>query len=324
MNEFAFIAERLAPLAAGWPGAVGLADDAATLDGQWVATTDTIVEGTHFFPEDPLDGVAAKAVLTAASDLVAKAARPAGYLLNLTLPRAWSDAEAALFCEGLAEAQTSLGAALIGGDTTRGGAALVVSVTFLGRSSGDTPRRDGARPGEAVYVSGPVGAGVLALNGMLRLREALGPVKGSADGAEAFPHFLRPAVDSRAIPIVAAFASASTDVSDGLLADVGHIAQASGVAMRVEAEAVPLAEGAEAYLAEADSANAARIELLTGGEDYVVAFTSPAPEDDVIAASVRAGLSVARIGRVEEGEGVVLFDAKGDIHKITRAGFTHF
>ncbi len=324
MDEFAFIAERLSPLAASWPGAAGLTDDAALLDERWVVSVDTLVEGAHFFAEDPLDGVASKALLAAVSDLIAKASWPKGYLLSLTLPKPWRDEEAAAFCDGLARTQAGLGMALMGGDTARGGTALVVSATVFGAPEGQVPRRDGARPGDRLYVTGPIGAGLLALEGVTALRAALGPLEGSRRGALEHPHFLAPELTVGAIPLLAAHASASADISDGLAADVGHIARASGVGIVIQAERTPLPTGAAEAIAQAEDPDKALASLLTGGDDYVVAFTSPDPPKEVLDAGRRCGVILAEIGRVEPGAGVQVRTADGQVLKIERAGFTHF
>src|SRR5579872_1371378 len=161
-GEFELIAKYFAPLSAGSPGAVGLTDDAAFLrlpaDQDLVVTTDAVIEGVHFRRADPPDKIAAKALRVNLSDLAAKGARPVGYLLVLCLP-AWADENwIRQFAAGLAEDQNRFHVTLLGGDTTATPGPLVISITALGAiASGSAIHRQGAKPGDLVFVSGTIG-----------------------------------------------------------------------------------------------------------------------------------------------------------------------
>ena len=233
MSEFDFIRD-LRPLTDLDP-ALGLADDAALVPAQAdMVCTDTLVEGLHFIGDEPAADLAFKLLAVNASDLVAMNARPTHALLNLSLPGARCDATwRAGFIDGLGEACAAFGLQLLGGDTTGSPAGLVLSATLFGDLEGRDPwRRAGAEAGQRVCVSGPVGAGALGLADVQA---------GETDTAFA-AHYRRPTprLDLLGLPGVTACA----DISDGLIADLGHICRASGVAAEVDLSAVPLADPA--------------------------------------------------------------------------------
>jgi thiamine-monophosphate kinase len=305
MDEFGLIAKYFAPLAGA--GALGLTDDAAIFPTRaghdLIVTTDTVTEGTDFFPYDPPGTIAQKALRVNLSDLAAKGAEPAHYLLNLTLPHAVREDWLVGFTSGLAQDQKEFGVSLLGGDT--GAGLLSVTVTAFGFAPpGRMVKRSGAQVGDAVYVTGTIGdsGGGLAL------------LKGEGrelDGASRDYLLWRYRVPQPPVDFAARLrdiAHAALDVSDGLIADLGHIASASAVRMVVEGERVPLGEqvktlwGAEACL-----------RAVTAGDDYQIAFTAP------------PGLSgpFSQIGRVEAGQGVGLIQG-GKPVRVPRPGFTHF
>ncbi len=172
-GEFELIARYFRPLAAGQPGALGLRDDAAVLapspGAAHVLTTDTLVGGVHFLPDDPAGLVARKLLRVNLSDLAAMAARPVGYLLALSLPAECDEAWVEAFAAGLALDQEEFGIGLLGGDTTATPGPLSATITAIGEvAEGAELRRSGARPGDAVYVSGTLGdaaLGLMALGG---------------------------------------------------------------------------------------------------------------------------------------------------------------
>jgi thiamine-monophosphate kinase len=302
-GEFDFIRQHLAPIAG--PGSRDLTDDAAHLHGL-VLTKDVLVENVHFLTTDPLDLVARKALRVNASDLIAKGVTPRHYLLGLVLPDRLGEADRVLIARGLGEEQDHSGLALIGGDTTRG-SSLVISVTMFGTSpSRGGVTRSGARAGDLVGVTGTIGDGLLGLEAARQ---------GRAD--EAAPYWLPP-VPYGFEATVSRYATASVDISDGLVADLGHLAVASGVAIGLDAARIPLSEGGRAAAAEGRLA-----ELLTAGDDYQTAFTFAPMHRDIL--ERRPDVSI--IGEVQSADGhkhVTVIDPDGDRMSVGREGWDHF
>ena len=332
MDEFAFIRDRLAPLAETQPGARGLTDDAATLTpppgAELVITADALVAGVHFRNEDPLDGVAAKALRVNLSDLAAKGAAPLGYLLCVVWPRDLPlDAKTA-FVNGLARDQARYGVGLLGGDTTVGPGPLTIAITAFGAvPAGGFVSRAGARPGDGVYVTGTIGDAGLGLRALRGGLDGMETAAGAAAHRDALVRAYR-APEPR-LSIAEALrerAHAAIDISDGLVADAGHVARASGVAITIEAAHLPVSPAARAWVTAQPEEAAALATLATGGDDYEVMFTAPdAAMNGVLAfGSAQDAVQVVRIGSVEEGAGVRLLDAEGRAIPIAAPGFTHF
>ena len=308
-GEFDWIARLLRPLTRGAPEALDLLDDAAVIPSRpgfdLVATKDALVAGVHFLEGDPLDLVARKLLRVNLSDLAAKGAEPYGYFLTTAWPTGatWADRER--FVKGLAEDGATYGLSLLGGDTVVTPGPLSLTATMLGWvPHGEAVLRRGARPGDLLAVSGPIG------DGWLGLKAARGEIT-EASLAERY-RLPSPRTDLR--EALRAHARAAADVSDGLLADAGHIATASGCAARISLDRVPLSPGAAAWLAGQTNAAAALAALATGGDDYqivcAIAPDGPVPE----------GLTV--IGLFEAGQGVTAtFD--GAPVAIDRLGWTH-
>ncbi|MSP48789.1 MAG: thiamine-phosphate kinase [Alphaproteobacteria bacterium] len=314
LDEFDRIARFFAPLAAGFPGALGLTDDAALVDAgigrELVVTTDALVAGVHFRSGDPPDLVARKALRVSLSDLAAMGAEPICYTLAAILPATVDEAWLAAFVRGLAADQAEFGIVLAGGDSVKTPGPATLSVTAIGRvEAGRALRRSGARPGDRVYVSGTVGDGALGL-AVLE-----GRLADDAEGTLAGRYLLpRPRLAlGRALVDKA---SAAIDVSDGLVADLGHIAATSGVRITIEAERVPLSPAARAALV----ADPRLIDaILAGGDDYELAFTSTEALPDALAST-----PIACIGRVEAGSGVTVLDRQGRPVTLSAGGYTHF
>jgi thiamine-monophosphate kinase len=308
-SEFDLIARLFAPLATA-PGAFGLRDDAAAIPPRaghdLVVTTDALVAGVHFLGDDPPQTVAKKALRVNLSDLAAKGAEPAGYLLALSLPRAIDVAWLEAFARGLSEDQRTFGLLLLGGDTTSTPGPLTLAITALGHlPSGTMLRRAGAAPGDAVFVSGTIGDG----GGGLAVLRGEGTALPAAQREALVARYRLPEPRLALGRSLRGVATAALDVSDGLVADLGHIADVSGVRIAIEAERIPRSE-ALAALWSGDIVRAA-----TAGDDYEIAFTAP-PGTNV------AGTT--RIGRVEAGAGVVLLDAEGGEIAVPNPGFRHF
>jgi thiamine-monophosphate kinase len=321
-GEFALIAQLFAPLATA-PGALGLTDDVALLapppGKELVLKTDAIVEGVHFHATDPAESVARKALRVNLSDLAAKGAEPAGYLLTLNLPKSTSMDWLEGFARGLAADQKEFGISLFGGDTTATPGPLSISVSMFGWiAAGTMTKRAGAKPGDLVFVSGTIGDA----GGGLAVLRGEGHALSAATRETLIARYRIPQPRLALGQALRGLASASLDVSDGLLGDLGHIAEVSKVRIAVEAAQVPLSKALRALWGRSDDAIA---HASSAGDDYEIAFTAP-PEkrDAVLAASRKAGVAVTEIGRVETGEGVVLLDSGGHQIPVARPGFTHF
>jgi thiamine-monophosphate kinase len=315
LGEFELIARFFAPLAGR--GALGLRDDAALFDVspgyQLVVTTDTVVAGVHFRADDPPELIARKALRVNLSDLAAKGARPLGFLQALTLHDGVDDAWLERYAAGLAEDVAAFGVPLSGGDTTAGPGPLTITITALGEVPKDGALlRSGAKAGDVVYVSGTIGDGAL---GLAALAGRLGlPPDEARELADRY-HLPRPRLALG--QALRGIASAALDVSDGLLADLGHMASASAVDITVERDAVPLSAAARRAV-QAD----ARLweKILTGGDDYEIAFAAPAGRGVDVE---RIGISVTPIGRVTAGEGRVTVTAAGLPFQISGTGYRH-
>jgi thiamine-monophosphate kinase len=323
-GEFGMIARYLRPLADD-PGAFGLTDDAALLRPEpgfdLVLTKDMVAAGVHFFPDDPPESIARKALRVNLSDLAAKGAAPIGYLLGLALPADWTEDWMAAFSAGLAEDQQRYGIPLLGGDTVKSPDGLMLSVTALGQvPAGGIVRRAGASVGDVIVVSGTIGDAALGL----RLR--LGTLDGSAAGegaAHLLDRYLHPQPRLGLAEAVRSFATASLDISDGLIGDLSHVTRTSGVSAIVEAARIPLSDAARALMAADPTVLAS---VLTGGDDYEILTTMPADRFAAYeAAAARAGIAVARIGRIVEGEGApTVIDVAGVEITLGRASHDHF
>jgi len=295
LGEFEQIARLYRPLTRGAPEALDLLDDAAVIPQRpgfdLVITKDAVVEGVHFPTGERPDLVARKLLRVNLSDLAAKGAEPWGYFLAVSWPPGWDWPVRQAFAAGLAEDGEAFGLALLGGDTTSTPGLMTASVTMLGWVPvGGMVRRSGARPGDLVLVSGSIGDGWLGLGAV---RGEIEDPDGHLAGRYRVPN---PRVDLR--DMLRTCASAAADVSDGLIADAGHIAEASGVRMRLDLARLPLSPAAANWLQRQPDQPAARVGLASGGDDYEVVFTA-SPED-----AAASGQTV--IGEVVEGAGVAV------------------
>lgn len=326
-DEFDAIAKLFAPLATH-AGARGLLDDAAVLEarGKLVLTTDAIVEGVHFLPDDPIDTVAKKALRVNLSDLAAKGAKPAGVLVSLMWPDARPAAQIADFARGLGEDLRLYDVALLGGDTTSTPGPLAISVTAIGEALGErVPARADAKIGEQVWITGPVGGaylGLMQLTAEPNILGAVPDVQTDAFAVQVRERYRTPSPPVGHAALIARFARASIDVSDGLIADAGKIAQASGVSIRLDAEAIPLEAPAHAYVAKHGAEGLLR--LMSAGDDYQALFTAP-PESrgEIMSAAKAAGAAFVLIGGVLDGEGVSVRGADGAALSIPGGGHRH-
>lgn len=324
MGEEELIASVFAPLADA-AGADALGDDAATFpggSGDVVVTVDALAAGVHFFPDDPPEAIAAKALRVNLSDLAAKGAEPFGYVVALALGRGWSEDWARAFAAGLAADNARYGVCLLGGDTLRAspGGGTTISVTAFGRvPAGGIVRRRAARPGDALVVTGTIGDSALGL--ALRLGE--GPAGLSPqDAAVLRSAYLWPDPPVAAWRAVRDHARAAMDVSDGLLGDLAKLCRTAGVGARLEADQVPLSPAVRAAVAADPSAFD---RALTGGDDYQVLACVPADGVESFAAAVAAqGLSAAVVGEVVAGPPEVSVTRGGRPVRLADGRFQHF
>jgi thiamine-monophosphate kinase len=323
LDEFALIAKYFAPLARSSPGSLGLLDDAALLEtepGQaLVLAADMAVEGIHFTESDPPELIGRKVLRYNLSDLAAMGAAPIAYLLTLAKPEQRSSEWVGAIAAGLAEDQENFGISLIGGDTSASPGPAMLSITVIGSvGSGEALQRSGAKPGDVVFVSGTVGDGAL---GLKSLKGDLGGLAaGDRDYLEDRYRLPQPRLAlGRAL---VGLATAAIDVSDGLVADLAHICQTSGVGAVIEAPAVPFSPAAKAAISDGRIGLST---LLTGGDDYELLFCVPEERLEAVARLEAAGgVAVTRIGRISEGSGVEVLGEDGKPLAIESQGYRHF
>jgi thiamine-monophosphate kinase len=329
LGEFEIIERFFAPLARGEGGALGLVDDAAILPPMgrgrhMVVTTDAIVAGVHFLADDPAEVVALKALAVNLSDLAAMGADPRAYLLVAALPKTLPTAWIGRFARGLARGQRRFGIHLIGGDTVATPGPLTLNICAIGSvSRGAELRRSAAIVGDAVYVSGTVGDAAL---GLRALRGELAGL-GARQRAVLVRRYREP--DPR-IELGRALGRmkrtervhAAIDVSDGLVADVTHICEASGVGATIEAERLPLSDAVRVALGR----DAALLKtIVSGGDDYELAFTAPPLSARSLARlSGRSGVPVTAIGTIVSDRRVRVLSGDGRELEIRNGGYRHF
>ncbi|MEM9706938.1 MAG: thiamine-phosphate kinase [Pseudomonadota bacterium] len=348
-REFELIERYFAPLSEGAEGAFGLADDAALLSSEsYVVSKDVLVEGVHFRKADPLSSVAKKALRVNLSDLAAKGARPIGYFLGCVWSKDTAETDIEAFTAGLAEDNDLFRVRLFGGDTTRHKAAnapSVFSVTAFGAPARlGLVARSGASVGDDIYVSGAIGDGSLGLEADTERLKL-----DAQDTDYLNERYQLPTPRVKLGSALSGLASAAIDVSDGLIADCGHLCRASDTPLhaRIDASALPLSEPAQRWLHRKRDQNKGLVRLATGGDDYEILFTAaPVRRRSVAIAAEVAKTPVTRIGTMEamdaaraqqsDDDGsngrredvVQLVDHNGaeiDIHSLTdKPGFDHF
>jgi thiamine-monophosphate kinase len=321
LGEFERIRRFFAPLAG--PGGLGLVDDAALIDcapgKRLVVTADAIVAGVHYLPDDPAALVARKLLRVNLSDLAAMGARPRHYVLTTALPAELGPEWLARFAEGLGQDQRRYGIDLLGGDSvgTRGPA--VLSLTAIGEvAAGQEVRRSGAQPGDLVWVSGTIGDAFLGLDLLGGAYSDLAPEHRDY----LIRRFRLPEPRTELGPRLCGIARAMIDVSDGLLADLGHICETSRVAAIVELDLLPLSPSARAIVGGDPDI---RSRLAAAGDDYELLFAAPAGAAETIAhLSLRLGVPITRIGRIDVGTGVRILNADGHQIPPEATGYRHF
>jgi len=325
MDEFDFIATHLAPLAGS--GGLGLTDDAALLKPSsgkdLVLTKDTMVEGVHFPQGQYGAATAGKLLRVNLSDLAAKAAKPIGYMLSVAWPRGVDKANYNGFASGLRDMQEAHDFKLLGGDTVSTDGPMVVTATLIGEvPQGGMVLRSGANIGDDVWITGTIGDAYLGLQSILGRKLDPDP---SEDAISHFEDaYYRPELRLAFRKALRQYATACADISDGLIADVGHIAKASGVEMSLQKNKVPLSIHAKSWLAKQSDTDTAFKSLVTAGDDYELVFTaSPESRPDIEAAAKLLGINVVKIGIAQNGEGVQMVH-KDDVLEFTQTGHKHF
>jgi thiamine-monophosphate kinase len=324
-GEDALIARYFKPLATD-PGAFGLVDDAAVLSSSGddiVVTTDAVVEGVHYLAGDPPDTIARKALRVNLSDLAAKGATPAGFVLTLAL-RSKEDAWLRPFADALGEDCRTFACPLLGGDTVSTPGPQMISITAFGRvPKGRMVGRTGARPGDLILVTGTIGDAALGLD-VLRGGAATGALASDPQARETLVSRYRvPQPRNVLAKAVRDYATAAMDVSDGLAGDLTKLCAASGVSASVEVPNVPLSAAAASLVAR----NVVCVEtLLAGGDDYEVLCTvPPAQSDALIGAGRVVGLAVTAIGTIVGGHAPPRFlDGRGQELALKRLSYSHF
>jgi len=320
-SERSLIETILYPLSKDCPGAFGLSDDAALISPrsgfEMVVTKDALVAGVHFFPGDAPELIAAKALRVNLSDLYAKGAEPAYYLLSLFLTPDMNEAWLRAFAKGLAADQKKYAIGLLGGDTVRTPGPFSLSVTMLGEvPKGKMVHRSGARAGDHIFVSGPIGDAALGLE--VAAKQLL--TNDSNDSDYLKQQYLLPDPDQTLILPVRDFASAAMDVSDGLAGDLTLLCAASGVTAQVDVAAVPLSTAARHVLQNRPELIS---KILTGGDDYKILCT--VPSENVAEFNAICGDKMHRIGEIITGHSSVKFIGRdGQTMSLSALSYRHF
>ena len=324
-GEDSLIARYFKPIATD-PGAFGLRDDAAIFraDGDdIVVTTDAVVEGVHFLPGDPPETLARKALRVNLSDLAAKGAAPAGFVLTLAL-RAVDESWLTAFARGLGEDARHYACPLLGGDTVSTPGPVTISITAFGRvPKGEMVRRSGARPGERIMVTGTIGDAAIGLD-ILKGGAAAQALSGDATARDRLVGRYRvPEPRNALAEAIRKHASAAMDVSDGLAGDLAKLCAASDVSAVIDAPSIPISNAAKDLL----TGGVVNLEdLIAGGDDYEVLCTVPeAASAALVEEARRVGVALTSIGTVVAAtERLRFLDDQGGEIPLKRMSYSHF
>ncbi len=314
MGEFDIIARYFAPLSLGEPGAFGLKNDAAILNNatgrQTVVTSDCLVAGVHFLDTDPPESVARKALGVNLSDLAAMGAQSRTYTLAAVWPNSIDESWIAAFADGLGSAQNDWGVTLIGGDTVATDGPLTLTITAFGEvEQGTALTRSGAQPGDDVYVSGTLGDAAL---GLLVSKGEFGEIS-KADADYLIDRYRRPQPRVTLGPELQGIATSAIDISDGLLADLGHIMYQSGTSAALQEPLIPLSSPARSLI---NGSHMLIDVILGGGDDYELLFTAPpSSKADIKNLSNSLSVAISPIGTIDRITGespIQIVDIKGN------------
>ncbi|MDO5639927.1 MAG: thiamine-phosphate kinase [Neisseria sp.] len=318
MTEFDFIRRYLSRQQHDAQVVLGIGDDAAIVRPQQgydlCLSSDMLLAGRHFFADVAAADLAHKVLAVNLSDMAAMGARPRWALLSAALPEL-DEGWLKTFCDSLFALVGAYGVTLIGGDTTKGD--YVFNVTIIGElPQGQALRRDAARAGDDIWVSGQVGMAAAALKHRQQLLTLPEDVWAACETA-----LLRPTPRVALGQALLPFAHAAQDVSDGLAQDIGHILRASGVGAEIFADKLPTLPRLREML-PADQLYGC---MLAGGDDYELVFTASTHQRDAVEAAGRAGGTVVtRIGRINGDGGLRIVAADGSDIELISLGFDHF
>lgn len=321
-GEDAFIRRHFAPLAG--PGAFDLRDDAAVIRPppgcDLVITTDAVIAGVHFFPDDPPGDIARKALRVNLSDLAAKGASPLGFLLTIALPPDIGDDFVAPFAAALGEDASYYTCPLLGGDTVATPGPLTVSITAFGHvPSGTMVPRDGAREGDHLFVTGTIGDAALGL--LVRKNDPRLASLAAAHRDFLVDRYRNPRPRNALAHVVRDYATAAMDVSDGLAGDLTKMLGLPGLSANVDVSGVPLSPAAAVAVAMFPDL---RMTILAGGDDYEILCAVPATRtNDFRASAAQTGMMVACIGRTGSGSGVQFTEEGGRAIELDRLSYSH-
>ena len=322
ISEFGLIAEHFAPLAKS-PGALGLLDDGAILsiaeNEDLITTTDMLVSGVHFLPQAEPEEIVTKLLAVNVSDLAAMGAKPMGYLLVTAFTEAQDNAWLSRFSKRLERDQTRYGMTLYGGDTVATPGPLCLSLTAFGTvPHGQALKRSNALLGDAIYVSGTIGDSAL---GLLALRDIL-PEADAIDQRALIERFQNPQPRFELGQALRGVAHGVADISDGLIADLGHICGASHMGATINADEIPLSNAVQNVL-KRDLSHLTSV--LSGGDDYELVFTVPCESQEKVERIAKEiDLKVTQIGKITDGSGVKITNSKGGIISLELKGYRHF
>lgn len=326
-SEDELIAAYFAPLAG--PAGLGLADDVALLHPpsghELVIKTDMLGAGVDFFPDDPADAIAKKALRVNLSDLAGKAAQPLGFLLSLALPADWTEPWLSRFASGLGEDAKAYGCPLIGGDTMKSPDGLVISITAIGSvTHGAMVPRGGVAEGDLIYVSGTIGDAALGLR--LRRAEAKDAAWIGALAPDARAHltdrYLLPQPRLDLARALKSHAHAAMDISDGLAGDLAKMLRLTGLTADIAVADIPLSDVARQALMR-DPALIATI--LSGGDDYEILCAVAPAEAAAFEQEARiAGVPVTRIARPRTGSESPVFRSSQGPVSLPTLSYQHF
>ncbi|MGH1353221.1 MAG: thiamine-phosphate kinase [Methyloligellaceae bacterium] len=324
-GEFELIAQIFSPLSKNYSGAFNLLDDCASYTSEpgfdLVVTKDTIVSGVHFLDDNPAASIAIKALSVNLSDIAAKGAVPKVYLLSIALPATKSNIWLQEFAKGLSGLQSEYNIHLIGGDTVSTPGPLTITITIIGQVPvGQMALRSGAKSGDQVYVTGTIGDSWLGLQTFIN-REAFQLFSaGETDWIK--DRYLHPQPRNKLASVIRDYASASMDISDGLLTDLQKLCKASKLGGSIYTNLVPLSPVAKKYI-QHDSAGIEK--LITGGDDYELLVTVPSKVRlEFEEAASEQGVAVTKIGETSDTASLDVLDKHGEKLIITSGGYDHF
>ncbi len=341
MDEFDLIKKYFTPLASD-KAALGLKDDAAIVkvpEGhELVVTKDAIVEGVHFIGDESPDLIARKLLRVNLSDLAAMGAKPYGYFLALMLPKTVNEDWIKAFASGLQGDQNEFGITLLGGDTVATGGALSMSITAMGFvPAGKALKRSGAKAGDDIYVTGTIGDAAIGLRivsgGTLPPSAlcAASPAKSSYStpprphaNAEEYliERYRLPQPRVKFGQLLQGIATSCIDISDGLMQDLGHIAECSNVGATIDWNKIPLSEAAKRILPEIPNHYEA---IAAGGDDYELLFTTASSDAETLnKLAERSNVKITFIGKIQMDGDVKLLHDSGKEINLGKKGFKHF